>query len=200
MLGTSLITPIRTTDPIYPLTVEQYHSMIESGALTPDDPVELVEGVLVFKMPKNPPHILANRRLAKLLAKILPPATHIRLQDPITIKNGEPEPDIAVIVGSDEDYGKRHPMPGEILMVAEVAESTLSEDRSSKKRGYARSAIPIYWIVNLVDRQIEVFTNPNPDSNDPDYTLRQVYDVNASIEVVIGSESIGKIAVSDILP
>src|SRR2546421_6492315 len=93
----SIPRPAPPEEPVFLLTVEQYHTMIEAGVLTDDDPVELLEGVLVFKMPKNPRHRLAVRLLLDAINGLLPPGWHTQSQEPVTLEDGEPEPDGAVV-------------------------------------------------------------------------------------------------------
>src|SRR4051812_42839410 len=105
------IPPAPSPEPVFPLSVEQYHQMIDAGVLTDDDPVELLEGILVFKMPKKPKHRFVIRKLAKAIEAVLPAGWFVQLQEPITLSNGEPEPDLSVIRGTDEDFITRHPGP-----------------------------------------------------------------------------------------
>src|SRR3954471_4448142 len=154
------IPPGPSPEPVFRLTVEQYHQMIDAGVLTDDDPVELLEGVLVFKMPKKPKHRVALAKLDRAMRALLPAAMSIQLQEPITLNDGEPEPDAAVFRGLPEDHADRHPGPGEVALVVEVSDSTLTRDRGIKLRSYARAGLRIYWIVDLVGRAIEVYTDP----------------------------------------
>src|SRR5216110_880877 len=105
--------PTPSPEPVFQLTVQQYHAMIDAGVLTDDDPVELLEGILVFKMPKKPAHRLALRKLIKAIEKLLPDGYFVQSQEPITLSASEPEPDAAIIRGPDEDYVSRHPSGGD---------------------------------------------------------------------------------------
>src|SRR4051812_3928187 len=106
--------PAQPEEPVFRLTVEQYHSMIDAGVLDEDDPVELVEGILLQKTPKKPKHRLSLRKLSKALDPILPPGFFVLLQEPITLGDGEPEPDATVVRGEDDDYADRHPGPADV--------------------------------------------------------------------------------------
>lgn len=154
-------TPLYVSEPVFPLSVEQYHSMIDAGTLGEDDPVELIEGALVFKMPKNPPHEASLGQIQDLFPSRLLPGWLLRLQAPITLSDSEPEPDATIVRGQRGDYRKRHPHADEVALVIEVANTTLPRDRGMKLRTYARAGVATYWIVNLVDRHIEVYTNPD---------------------------------------
>lgn len=112
-------------DTIWRLTVEQYHRMISAGILTDDDPVELLEGWLVFKMPKNPQHRLATQLTREALTRLIPAGWFVDTQEPITTYDSEPEPDVMIVRGQPRDYANRHPVPAEIALVVEVADATL---------------------------------------------------------------------------
>ena len=188
------------TEPVWRFTVEQYHEMIRAGILTEDDPVELLEGWLVPKMPKNPPHGVVTRLAQKALDRILPAGWDVRVQDPITTDTSEPEPDVAVARGDTRDYIEHHPGPKDMALAIEVSETTLNRDRGLKKRIYARARIPVYWIINLMDRQIEVYTVPTGPTKTPDYRRREVYGLGDSVPVVIDGKQVGSLRVRELLP
>src|SRR5262245_30722375 len=137
---------------IWRLTLEQYHRMIDQEILTAADPVELLEGWLVEKMPKKPVHRRVTRRLRQDLETLLATRWFVDCQEPVTLLDSEPEPDISVVRGADEDYRDRHPGAADIGMLAEVADTTVPRDQRTKKRIYARSEVPVYWIVNIPAR------------------------------------------------
>jgi Uma2 family endonuclease len=116
----------------------------------------------------------------------------------ITMETSEPEPDISVIRGRVRDYVERHPNPTEAAFVGEVADTTLAHDRGIKKRIYARAGIPIYWIINIPDRQVEVYTDPV--SEPPDYRNRQDYAETQAVPLVIEGKEVGRIPVRELLP
>lgn len=194
------LTPIVPTEPIYRLSVDQYHALIELGNLTEDNPIELLEGWLVPKMPKKPPHSIATPSVVDAVSPLLPLQWHLRVQEPITTPESEPEPDIAVVQGARRRYLERHPGPEEIGMVIEVADSSLQRDRATKKRIYARANIPIYWIVNLIERQVEVYTNPTGPAENPDYQQRQDYAADQEMPFILEGKALGLIKVVEILP
>ena len=105
--------------PIYRFSVDQYHQMIDLGFLT--SPVELIDGWVVPKMPKKPPHVRSSQKVARRIESLLPAGWHLRRQDPITTLDSEPEPDIAVVQGAEEDYGERHPAPTDVGLIVEVS-------------------------------------------------------------------------------
>jgi Uma2 family endonuclease len=169
--------PAPTPEPVFRLSVAQYHAMIRGGVLTDDDPVELLEGILVVKMPKNPPHETAVGKCQDELPKLLPPGWIVRLQAPVTLMDGEPEPDVAIVRGSRPDYATRHPGPADIGAIIELADTTLERDRGIKLRGYARAGIQTYCVVNLADRIAELYLRPQTKGEaaiyDPPMRLKQ---------------------------
>ncbi len=185
-----------STEQIYRLSVAQYHAMIDAGVLTEDDPVELIEGWLVEKMPKNLPHSFSTQTIRDELAKILSKGWFVSDQESFATPASQPEPDGLIIRGTRRDYTKRRPTGTDLALVIEVSDSTLRYDRTTKKQIYAKSGIPIYWIVNLVDRQIEVFTTPENGN----FQKQQIYPEASMIPVVIDQVQVAQIAVSELLP
>ncbi len=185
--------------PVRRFTVDEYHRLGEAGVLTEDDRVELLEGLIVTKMIHNPPHDTSLALTDSSIRGLLPAGWHTRVQSAITTDDSEPEPDVAVVRGSIRDYATRHPGPGDIGLLVEVAESSLGRDRK-KCRLYARAGIAAYWIINLVDRQIEVFGNPTGPVAEPAYRDSKTYRAGQSVPLVIGGQSLGEIPVNDLLP
>lgn len=188
------------TEPIWRLTVEQYHEMIRAGILTDDDPVELLEGWLVIKMPKNPPHRIASQLTRESLTRFIPAGWHVQAQDPITTDTSEPEPDVSVVRGDTRQYADRHPGPEDLALVVEVAESSLARDRGRKKRIYSRARVPVYWIINLIDNKIEVYTSPSGPTKKPDYRQRRDFGPSDQIPVVIDGKVVARLKVRELLP
>lgn len=171
--------------PVWPISVAQYHQMISAGILTEDDPVELLEGYLVPKLPKNPPHCHACDAIAEILNRLELKVFFVRSQNPITTADSEPEPDISVVRGKRSDYRGRHPGPSDSALVIEVADTSLAHDRGIKKRVYARSGVPIYWIVNLQDRQLEVYSQPFVADDRADYGTVKVLTPSKEVPLVL---------------
>lgn len=187
-------------DLILRLSIEQYHAIIQAGILTDDDSVELLEGWLVFKMPKNPPHRVTTRLVRTALENILPPGWYVDSQEPITLSNSEPEPDIVVVRGDTRQYLDRHPGAEDIALIIEVSDTTLQRDRTVKKRIYARAGITIYWIVNLIEGLVEVYSQPIVEVESSDYSQRLDFGRSAVIPIIIEGIEIGAIAVDALLP
>jgi Uma2 family endonuclease len=185
---------------LYRFSVKQYRAMAREGILTDDDPVELLEGLLVCKITKYRSHTLATGLLQDALAEIVVPRCYVDAQEPVTTSDSEPEPDILVVRGTPRDYLDRQPGPDEVVLVVEVADTTLRRDRGVKKRIYAAARLPIYWIVNLKMRRIEVFTHPTGPAARPTYAHRRDYGPEEAVPVVIDNTDVGRIRVQDILP
>jgi Uma2 family endonuclease len=187
------------TDCVWRLTVDQYHDMIRLGILTADDPIELLDGLLVTKMPKKPRHSYVTQYLRDYLARLLVAGWLVDSQEPVTLDASEPEPDVMAVRGQLRDYRDRHPGPQDVGLLVEVADSTLERDRGIKKFIYALAGIPVYWIVNLVDRQVEVYTQPSGPAAMPDYAQRQDFGLADIVPVIIDGQQIGAIAVQALL-
>lgn len=197
---------INATPPAFPvhrLSVEQYHRMIAENILNETDDLELIEGLLVPKMTREPPHDATLDRLEDQIRGLLPGGCGWRLrgQKAITLSDSEPEPDVAVVVAPAHRYYDHHPEPSEIALIAEVSESSLQLDRTAKLRTYAKNGIAVYWIVNLEDGQVEVYTDPvSPPNADPRYRTRTDYRPGQDVPLVVAGTQFGAIPVDAILP
>ena len=189
-------------DGLWRITVRLYHEMIRAGILTADDPVELIDGWLFQKIPKNTPHTVASRRLKRCLDKLLPENLVIIGQDPITIDqlDSEPEPDFAVVTFESSNRLEGHPTAKETQLVIEVSHSSLKTDLDEKRSLYARAKIGIYWVVNLMSAQIEVFRQPTGTAKTADYKTHEIYTAKQRIPVVLNGKKVGSILVADVLP
>jgi Uma2 family endonuclease len=181
-------------------SVPEYHRLIEMGILTEDDNLELLEGYLVHKMSRNPPHDAAIQKGIKKWLRLLPPGWELRVQSAITLNDSEPEPDFAIVRGDETVYLTRHPGPADVGLVIEVSDSTLPGDRDDKGRIYARAGIACYWIVNLNDRQLEVYTSPSGPIPDPKFGQRDDYRLGDRVPLVLAGVSLAPVAVLDLLP
>lgn len=187
-------------EPVLRFSVEQYHEMIRASILTADDQVELLEGWLVYKMPKNPPHRITTKLIQRAFEKVIISGWYVDTQEPITVEDSEPEPDVAIIRGDTRDYSDRHPGASDLALLVEVAESTLERDRKLKKRLYARAGVSVYWIVNLAERKIETYSQPVATGVEPDYADRLDYGATDSIPLTIEGREIARFVVKDLLP
>ena len=140
-------------------TRKEYDRLIEIGFFDEDEPVELVGGQLIVAEPKGTGHSVALQLAAEALRRAFGAGWTVRVQDPIAPDDeSEPEPDVAVVAGSPREYLAAH--PSRPALVLEVSNSSLAFDRRDKGSLYARAQILDYWIVNLVDRVLEVYRDP----------------------------------------
>ena len=182
-----------------PITVEEYERMIDDGTLDEDDHLELIEGRIVAKMPRNPPHRVATTKTVEALERVIPPAWHVARENAIVIRpHGKPEPDVAVVRAELRYDATRDPTAAECCLVVEVADTSLEIDRGAKLGIYTAAGIPVYWIVNLRDGQVEVYTEPNEGW--VRYGTRAMYQPGQDVPVVIAGQAVGTIAVAELLP
>ncbi len=181
-------------------SVARYQRMIENGILTPEDKVELLENYVVLKMPRNPRHDSTLQRMLRPLLRALPSGWDLRVQAAVALADSQPEPDFAVVRGSAADYETRHPGPADVGLVIEVADSSLLRDQRDKTRIYARGAIPCYWIVNLVDRRIEVYSQPTGPLAVPAYASFQTYQPGDAVPLFLDGAAVGTVPAAELLP
>jgi Uma2 family endonuclease len=153
-------TPIEPSEPTR-VSASEYFRLVEMGVLEEDDRVELLEGVIVAMTPPNPPHATATMKATFALARSIGDRATVRTQCSfIASAWSVPEPDVAVVPGDVDDYCESH--PDRALLLVEVADSSVKQDRLSKSRIYAAAGIPEYWIVNLRESVVEVMRDPDP--------------------------------------
>ena len=183
--------------PLYRFTVAQFDRMVRDGTIGSQDRVELIDGLVVTRMSKNPPHILAGKLLFSALAGIVPVGWHVTKDDDVFVsEHDKPQPDLAVVRGSPRDYPDQYATPDKIALAVEISESTLAVDRSLKMPRYAAAGMPVYWIVDLIHEKVEVYTDPAGGQ----YGNRAVFTRGQEAPVVIDGKVVGQIAVSEILP
>jgi len=145
-------------------TVTEFYRMAESGVFGPDERVELLDGVIYQMAPINPRHAEAVEELADALRVALAGRARVRAQNPVRLDDrNDPLPDVAVVVPREGGYWDRHPVPAEIHLLAEVADSTLRDDKRRKIPRYARAGIPEVWLVDLEQRLVTIYREPSPD-------------------------------------
>jgi Uma2 family endonuclease len=178
----------------------EYERLIDLGVFQPGEPIELIGGELMVAEPQGAAHYTAIMKTAKALEAAFGPAWHARTQGPVGLDDdSEPEPDVAIVPGSPDDYSRAH--PSRPVLTVEVAESSLGADRERKGSLYARAGLPDYWVLNLVDRVLEVYREPAPDSTAPfgwRYARREVFDASARVTSLAAPGS--SIPVSHLLP
>jgi hypothetical protein len=143
------------------LTATEYHQMAEAGILHEDDRVELIEGELLAMAPIGSEHNGATDWLARALIRAIGDRGIVRVQGSIRLDDQtEPQPDFAVLRPRPDFYRKSPPTPPDILLLIEIADSSLRFDRAIKRPLYARHAVPEYWIVDLPGQAVEVHRTP----------------------------------------
>jgi Uma2 family endonuclease len=192
--------PLDAVAGLFRLTVDQYHEMIRTHTLTTDDRVELLDGYLVNKLPQNTPHGSTVDRLTEDLNRVKPAGWRVRSQLPVTLSNSEPEPDAALVRGDRRTYDHRHPTGTDFGVLVEVADSSLALDRGPKAVLYARAGVPVYWVVNIPDRQVEVYTDPDPAANPPAYRTRTDFGIAGAVPVVLDGVTVATLPVADLIP
>jgi Uma2 family endonuclease len=141
----------------------EYDKLIDLGVFQPGEAIELLGGHLVVAEPQGAAHYTAIVKTARALQAAFGAAWYVRTQGPIGLDDeSEREPDVAAVPGSVEDYGRAH--PSRVVLIVEVAEASLAIDRQHKGSLYARAGLPDYWIVNLVDRVLEIYREPRSDA------------------------------------
>jgi len=181
-------------------TPSEYHTMLDTGILIEGEPVELLEGYLVNKMGRNAPHETSLRRLMNFLPRQLPAELSSQFQCAVWFRESEPEPDGVVLRGPLTQFDGRVPSPSDVAIAIEVSASSLLLDRRDKGRIYARAGIPVYWIINVIDRLIEVYTDPESGANPPAYRSRTDYKPGDTLPITVDGQVAGTIAVDDLLP
>lgn len=176
-------------------TVDEYHRMVAAGILGEDDRVELLDGRILEMTPIGPAHAGCVKRLNRALARALGDAVTISVQDPVVLgEYAEPQADIAVLRPRTDGYGHRHPQPADVLLLVEVADTSLDRDRREKIPAYARAGIAETWLVDLAGQQVEVYRDPSPDgyrdvrrvTRDGTLTAAQVPGVRIAAGEVLG--------------
>ena len=179
--------------PIYPLTVDDYHAMGEAGILTEDSRVELIDGQLIAKMTIGPAHMRVVNYLNKICVTRAASVAEVSIQNPVRLgRYSEPEADV-VLLRADRDPD-RIPEVADVLLLVEVADTTLRFDKNVKLPRYAAAGIAEVWVVNLIDHVLERYTEPSVDG----YASQEVLGAGASVGASLVPE-LGAIDVSDIL-
>lgn len=178
----------------------EYEQLVEKGVFMPGERVELIDGLLLVAEPQSSSHFTAVRLVERALVRAFGEGWDVRAQGPIALDDtSEPEPDVAVVRGELRDYVEAH--PADPVLVVEVALTSVNFDREHKSSLYARAGRPEYWIVNLVDRVLEVRREPAPSPSAPygwDYSTVEVLRPGGSACPLAAPAA--QIAVVDLLP
>jgi Uma2 family endonuclease len=184
--------------PRYKFTRAMYDQMVDAGILE-DQHVELIDGEIVQMSPINNPHVGACSILTRLMYKTFGTGAYVRVQAPLAIGESEPQPDVAVVTGTERDYDYH---PSTAKLVIEVAETSLRQDRGVKAQLYAAAKIADYWILNLRDGQLEVYRSPKRDRTQRfGYRYTEVRILKKSEFIVpLAAKGAAGIKVADMLP
>jgi Uma2 family endonuclease len=187
------MTQVAQVEPRY--TAERYLELVQAGVLGPEDRVELLEGVIVAMVPQNPRHAAAIGRVDDALRDAIGKRAVVRVQSPFVAGGySVPEPDVVVAPGKRPDYDDTH--PSRALLVVEVADTSLMQDRLTKAGIYAAADVPEYWLVNLRDDCVEVFRAPEPAAS----RYADTFVAHRGERLNVGALSGASVAVDDLLP
>jgi Uma2 family endonuclease len=188
--------PIRTRR----FSRREYEQLVEHGFFGCNERLELLDGLLLVKEPQSSTHMTALRLVEDALRIAFGRGWDVRGQGPVALdRRSEPEPDVSVVRGSPRDYREAH--PGNPVLVVEVALASLRLDRTRKCRAYARAGVPEYWIVNLVDRALEVHREPVlRETPRRRWAYRSVQPLGPDASVSPLAAPAARIAVADLLP
>jgi hypothetical protein len=185
----------------YRLNVRQFKMMIDAGIFPENAHVELLGGRLVDKMTKHPPHDFTVGSFGDSLRGLLPADWIVREEKSLQLSpNWRPEPDLAILRGPRTLYRSRDPRADDVVLIVEVADSSYAKDRGLKWRAYAAAGVPVYLIVHLAARRIEVHRNPAGRGRLAAYQNSETYIESAEVPIVIDGVEVGRLAVRDLLP
>jgi hypothetical protein len=192
-MSTATLSPAQKSSPgePYKITIEKFEEMIRIGLIDESDRVVLLDGLMVTKMGRNERHLSVTRRIFRLVLNRLPAGWSVLKEDPIKIPIGpagdsRPEPDVTILKGSIRAYDTKIPAPDDVVLVIEVADSTLDADRKGLGR-YAWAGLTA-WIVNLTNETIEIYTRPTGMSPSPGYAG---FEIKRKGDTVVVTDSVG---------
>lgn len=178
----------------------EYDRLIDEGVFQPGAPIELIGGELMVAEPKGAAHYTATVTTTRALAAAFGDGWYVRMEGPIGLDDeSEPEPDIAVVPGTPDDYSRAH--PSRPVLTIEVSESSLATDRCHKASLYARAGLGDYWVINIVARVVEVYREPAPDPDAPfgwRYTRTEIFEAAAHVTPLAAPGA--RIPVASLLP
>ena len=157
-------------------TLDEYHRLGELGFFAPDERVELIRGEIILMPTKKTPHSVCNTLLWQELFRLIGDRAYLRVQEPIILPaDSEPQPDVVIARNRSDNYLSSHPYPADVLLAIEISDSTLSFDQNTKLSLYAEDGISDYWIFNLVDNCLEMYSEPYQDRKGKfSYRLKRV--------------------------
>jgi Uma2 family endonuclease len=162
-------------------SVNDYERMIKLGILGPEDNVELIRGEIIEKMAKGTPHSACLTRLTRDFPVRFGGRALPSVQNPLVLRDSEPEPDFMLLRLRADCYESSHPVPKDVLLLIEVSDTSLVYDRDVKLPLYAENGIIEYWIADVINRRLEIYRNPQPDGT---YASTQVLQPGDRIDLV----------------
>jgi Uma2 family endonuclease len=190
---------MKTVIPVRRWTRLEYERLVEQDFFGPDDRLELIDGTLIVKEPQKSGHFTAVALVHDALRSAFGPGWFVRLPGPVALdESSEPEPDISVVPGVARDYRDAH--PARPVLVVEVSESRLRFDRTTKAAIYARAGVADYWIVNLVDRCLEIHREPAPSATPGLWEYRAIQRLGPDGVASPLAVPTARILVADLLP
>ena len=183
--------------PLWPITIAMYSDMIRSGVIDEKALVYLWKGRLAERMPPSPPHSDCVKSLYDRLVRLLPATFEIDRERPMALSPhpSAPQPDVAIIRGQFRDFAPNFFPASAVALVIEVADTTLAKDRRMAAT-YAAEGIPVYWIVNLTARRLEMYSEPAEGV----YTRLSPFGADAEVPVLLDGIAVGRVRVGDLLP
>lgn len=181
--------------PVRRFSVAEFMRFIELGLLPDAEKLELLDGWITPKMARNPPHVSVLAQIDYAVAGFIPAGWHVRRQSSVQLPASVPEPDLAVVSGIPRQYRTQHPGAANVALLIEVADSSLHHDRTVKGPIYANAGIATYWVANLVDLLLEVYTSPAQGG----YQQRQDLTVNDVVPLIIAGQVVAQLAVADLI-
>jgi len=185
------------------ITVELYERMVASGVFGDKSKAFLWKGQLVEKVAdlrKGRPHVTAVGLLWQKLFGLVPEGYFLEPGQPLALgDHSEPEPDFKFVRGAIGDYASRTPTAHDCPLVIEVADSSLADDTGEMLRAYAAELVPVYWVVNIPGRRVDVHTQPSGPNRSPSYQECRSYGPGEVVPVVLDGREVGRIAVDDVL-
>jgi hypothetical protein len=184
---------------IYRMTPRQFRKAIDAGVFG-ERHVELLGGI-PFIMSENPPHILASARVyCALLALAVQPKWFVNKEHRLELGQWLPLPDGIVLKGPDTIYGTRLANSDDVALLVEIADTSYTKDSGPKLRRYASFRIPVYWIIDLNRRVVEVHTQPFGKGKQAGYARCEIYQQHDQVPLVLDGREVGRIAVADLMP
>jgi Uma2 family endonuclease len=199
-MATATVPPWRALPEAMPalfrFSVEQYLAMAGLAAFQPEVRTELIEGLVVEQMDRSPRHDAILCGVLHRLAALRLTRWLGRCRSALILGRSVAEPDIAIVRGPDRAYIRRHPGSADAALIVEVADSSLVYDREEKGPLYAQDGVREYWVVNVVDRQVEVYTQPTAGER-PGYRGRRDYVAGEAVPFVLEGHEVARLDVTD---